>query len=82
MKLIELEEPLNANERYLHAVSARLDVLINVVEKLSEVITHQVKPIEKVELVKSEAVVAPNSDVKTVIIPVAPVKRTAKTTKK
>ena len=79
MKLEELEQPLNAGERYLYAISVRLDVLIESVNKLMEVYTNQIKP---VEVVKSEAPVAPNSSVKEESKPVAPVKKTTTTTKK
>ena len=33
----KLEDPLNANERYLHAIAVRLDYLISLIEQPKEV---------------------------------------------
>ena len=35
--MYKLEEPLNSNERYLHGVSLRLEILIDLVSSLVEV---------------------------------------------
>ena len=79
MGLQKLEEPLNAGERYLYAISVRLDVLIESVNKLMEVYTNQIKP---VEVSKTEAVVAPKNVVKEDSIPIVPVKKPTKVSKK
>ena len=42
-KIPKLEQPLNANERYLHSIAVRLDAIIHILSSLVEVYAHQNK---------------------------------------
>ena len=55
MKDLKDMQPLNSNEDYLYGVNARLEVLIDSVNKLSKVVENSIKPVEvKKEEVKKE----------------------------
>ena len=68
MKKQPLEQPLNSNERFLHAVAVRLDVLI---EQVTSIVEH---------IAKQDEVAVTESKVEEEVIAPAPVarKRTAK----
>ena len=65
MKKQPLEQPLNSNERFLHAVAVRLDVLI---EQVTSIVEH---------IAKQDEVAVTESKVEEAPVPVAR-KRTAK----
>lgn len=46
MKDLKDMQPLNSNEDYLYGVNARLEVLIDSVNKLSKVVENSIKPVE------------------------------------
>ena len=61
-KCIPLEEPMNASERYLYAISERLDVLIDLLSKVDTPAPEkEYKPI----VIESPAIVAPPAPIET-----------------
>ena len=46
MKDLKDMQPLNSNEDYLYGVNARLEILIDSVNKLSKVVENSIKPVE------------------------------------
>ena len=59
MKKQPLEQPLNSNERFLHAVAVRLDVLIEQVTSIVEHIAKQDEVAVTESKVEEEEVIAP-----------------------
>lgn len=46
MKDLKDMQPLNSNEDYLYGINARMEILIDSVNKLSKVVENSIKPVE------------------------------------